>query len=116
MAVKRNTTADSSTRRRQPARTPEEQERIIVGKAIDLVEKQIDQGTVSAQVLSHYVKLAGEKERLEREKLRRENELLEAKVEALAEQKNSSAVYEEALRAMRSYQGLPDAEDDGYDD
>ena len=56
--------------------------------------------------------LGTEKTRLENEKLRTENKLLEAKIEALESQKQTQAIYEEALNAMRSYSGHGYEEDD----
>jgi hypothetical protein len=49
--------------------------------------------------------LATEKEALEREKLKNENELLLAKVKALESQERTEAMYQEALKAMSLYNG-----------
>lgn len=91
---------------RPPATTPEGRENQLIAAAIDLAEEQILSGKVSAQVLAHYVKLGSSRERLEQERLRRENALLEAKVTALEQAGTMQAMYEEALNAMRSYAGL----------
>lgn len=85
--------------------TPEGRENQLIAASIDLVERQIQDGTVSAQVLTHYVKLGSSRERLEQERLRHENELLQVKREALVEAKVSVELYQEALNAMRKYQG-----------
>ena len=55
------------------------------------------------------------KEKLEREKLKSENELLKAKTDNLASQKHVEELYENALRAMRSYGSGTIDEDDEYD-
>lgn len=104
-----------SPRRGRPASTPEGRERQLINLAVDLAEQQLREGSASAQVISHYLKLGSTRERLEQERLQRENELLVAKVEALASAERTEELYREALNAMRSYSGQPpiDSCDDG---
>lgn len=92
-------------RGRRPATTPEGRENQLVSMAIDLAEKQMMEGSASAQVISHYLKLGSTRERLEQERLSRENELLAAKVQQLASAKRIEELYETALNAMRTYSG-----------
>lgn len=96
---------------RPPARTPEARENQLIQKAVDLAEKQLSEGTASAQVITHYLKLGSTKERLEKEKLARENELLRAKTEALQSAKRIEELYANALDAMRAYGGTKEEED-----
>lgn len=91
--------------RRAPARSPDARENQLIAGAIDLAEKQIADGTASSQVITHYLKLGSSRERLEQERLARENQLLEAKAEAMASAKRVEELYETALNAMRSYAG-----------
>lgn len=95
----------STTPKRRPATTPEGRENQLISLAVDLAEKQIKEGTVSSQVLTHYLKLGSSREKLEQERLRRENHLLEAKAEAMASAKRVEELYGKALNAMRSYAG-----------
>src|ERR1041384_1429263 len=90
---------------RPPATTPERRENQLIAAAIDLAEKQLREGTASAAVVVHYLKLGSTRERLEQEKLREENKLLIAKADALAEAQNMAEVYRKALDAMRQYSG-----------
>lgn len=110
MAGRRRTTAEPPRTRRPPARTPEGRENQLIVMATDLAERQLQEGTASAQVISHYLKLGTTRERLEQEKIARENELLEAKVESLASAKRLEEVYGAALEAMKSYAGLSSGE------
>ena len=104
MATRRKT--EPPTRiRRPPATTPEGRENQMVEKAVDLAEKQLSEGTASAQVITHFLKLGSTRERLEQERLSQENDLLRAKVEAMASVKRVEELYETALNAMRSYAG-----------
>lgn len=103
-------------RGRQPAATPEGRENQLVALAVDLAERQLEDGSASAQVISHYLKLGSTREQLEQDRLRRENELLGARVEALQSAKKMEELYEEALRAMSSYAGRDDEGDGEYYD
>lgn len=101
---------------RHTARTEEHRESQLVSLAIDLAEKQISEGTASSQVITHYLKLGSSREKLEQERLRRENELLKTKVDALASGKRVEELYAAALDAMRTYSGKDVEIDDEYDE
>lgn len=108
MASRRKEAQDqpvSKTTKRRPATTPEGRENQLIALAVDLAEKQIKEGTVSSQVLTHYLKLGSSREKLEQERLRRENHLLAAKAEAMASAKRVEELYGKALNAMRTYAG-----------
>lgn len=95
-----------SKKRRPPAATPEARENQLISLAVDLAEQQLSDGTASAQVITHYLKLGTTRANLEKEKLERENELLRAKTESLQSQKHIEELYSNAIKAMRSYNGL----------
>jgi hypothetical protein len=107
---KGQTIGRTSTRKRAPALTTEARESELVSLAIDLAEKQLAEGTASSSVIVHYLKLGSTKERLEKEKLQKENELLKAKTEALQSAKRVEELYANALKAMKLYSG--DADND----
>lgn len=90
---------------RRPARTPEEREMQMISLAVDLAERQLEEGNASSQVITHYLKLASQREKLEREKIIEENKLLKAKTEAIKSQKTIEELYRNALEAMREYSG-----------
>lgn len=92
-------------RKRPPARTPQAREQQLVALAVDLAEKQIAAGTASAQVITHFLKLGSERDKLEREKLSRENALLKAKSDAIASQQRVEQLYVEAMTAFKHYHG-----------
>lgn len=89
-----------------PARSPEDREKQMINLAVNLAEKQLRDGTASAQVITHYLKLGTEREKLEREKLERENILLTAKTDAIRADSKDSHMYAEAIRAMMEYRGI----------
>ena len=114
MASRRVNLPEPPKSRRAPAQTPEQRENQLISLAVDLAEKQLREGTASAAVLNYYLKLGSSREKLEQERLSRENELLEAKAESLASAKRVEELYKSAMAAMRSYSGQEPS--DRYDD
>lgn len=98
-----------------PAMTPEDQEDQLISLAVDLAVKRLREGTASNQLVSEIIKLGTTKERLAKEKLQRENEMLRAKTEAIEASRRNGEMYAEALKAMREYAGVQAIEDD-YDE
>lgn len=106
----------AKTRRKPPAKDPKARENQLISAAVDLAEKQLLDGTASAQVIVHYLKLATTKSALENEKLKKENEFLEAKSDVLKSQQRVEAIYTEAIEAMRSYSGQNSDDEDFLED
>ena len=117
MVTRRINDPKAKTSRRPPATTPEARENQLIAHAVDLAERQLLDGTASAQVLTHYLKLGSSREKLEQERLGMEVSLLQVKTEAIASAKRVEELYGQALNAMRSYAGQEplDMQDD-YDD
>lgn len=99
---------------RRPAVTPEARENQLISLAVDLAEKQLREGTASSQVITHFLKLGTTRAELEKEKLQRENKLLEAKTKAAAANDEIKVLYDNAIKAMRNYAGYGDPEE--YED
>lgn len=94
-----------NTRVERPATTPEARENQLIARAVDLAEKQLMEGTASTQVIVHYLRLGSSKERIEKEILERQKELITAKTEALQSAKRVEELYAKALTAMKTYSG-----------
>lgn len=90
----------------RPAITPEARENQLIALAYDLVEQRMLDGTATSQETTHFLKLGSTKAKLEKEKLRKENLLLEAKKDALESSKKSEELFSKAIEAMRSYSGI----------
>lgn len=101
--------------KRRPATTPEGRENQLVSLSMDLAEKQLAEGTASAQVITHFLKLGSTREKLEQMRLEGENLLLAAKVEAIASSQRIEELYAQALGAMKLYSGSEEEEYDGDD-
>jgi hypothetical protein len=77
----------------------------MVALAVDLAETQLRDGTASAQVLSHYLKLGSSRENLEQSLMKENIELQKAKREAMASAERVEELYSTAINAMRAYAG-----------
>lgn len=91
--------------RRRPATSPEEREMQLANAAYDLAEEQIQSGTASSQVITHFLKMGSTRERLEQERMRHEVELMEVKKDQLTQQARIEELYVGAIEAMRGYSG-----------
>jgi hypothetical protein len=96
---------DDSPKRQPPATTPEARESQMIAFAVDLAEKQLLKGTASSQVITHFLKLGSTKERIEKEILMKQKELIQAKTDAIQSAKKVEELYANALNAMKSYSG-----------
>ena len=100
------------SRRRPPAKTIEARENQLIALAVDLAEQQLMNGKASSQVITHYLKLGSTKERLEKEILEKQKDLLQAKTDSIQSAKKVEELYKNALDAMRSYSGQEVLEDE----
>lgn len=89
----------------RPALSPETRENQLIALAVDLAEKQLREGTASSQVISHFLKLGSTVANLEKERLKNEVALMQAKTESIKTAKNIENLYKEAIDAMRTYGG-----------
>lgn len=121
MAKVKAPNTSSQRKAMRPALTPEARENQLISLAIDLVEQRLLDGTASSQETTHFLKLATNKAKLERERFELENELIRAKTQALKDQADMKVLYADAIAAMRRYSGhggdvYDDEESDDYDE
>lgn len=103
-------------KRGRPAMSPEARENQMITLAMDAAEQQLRDGTASSQVITHFLKLASSTERLEKRIKEQQANMLEAKTSQLKSMANQEEAYEKVIKAMRTYQGLDeeDEEEDEY--
>lgn len=89
----------------RPALTPEAREGQLTSLAMDLVEQRLRDGTASSQETTHFLKLASTKAKIEMERLKLENQLIEAKTKAIRDAEDSKELYEKAIKAIQNYAG-----------
>jgi hypothetical protein len=111
MAKVKTTSSSSPSTKLRPAITSEARENQVISLAYDLAAQQIMDGTASSQVITHFLKLGSEREKLERERLMEENKLLRAKTKAVESAEEIKTLYSEALKAMRNYSGQGDPDE-----
>jgi hypothetical protein len=100
----------NGSRRSRPATSPEMREMQLADAAYDLAEEQIQSGTASSQVITHFLKAGSMRERLEQQRMQHEIELMEVKKEQLTQQARIEELYVGAIEAMRGYSGLGSGE------
>ena len=83
----------------------------MISLAVDLAEQQMREGTASSQVITHYLKVGSTKEKIEKEILEKQKELIEAKTQNLQSANRIEELYSKALDAMKSYSGRGDQND-----
>lgn len=97
-----------------PAKTVEGRESQLIALAEDAAEKKLRNNTASSQLIVHYLKRGSKREKLEKDILEEQKKLLEAKTDSLKSAKRAEELYEEALNALKVYNGT--GEDDDYDE
>lgn len=90
-------------RQTRPATSPEARENQMINHAVNLAEKQLTEGSASSAVIVHYLKLATERERLERVLLEQNARLVDAKSKNMAKEQESEKIAKDAIEAMKSY-------------
>ncbi len=99
-------------RRSPPATTVEGRENQLVALAMDLAEKRMRAGTASAQEVTHFLKLGSINNRVEREILEKQKELITAKTDSLRSAKRIDELYADAIAAMKTYSGERNDDDE----
>lgn len=110
--VKTNNISKVPTDMMRPALTPEARENQLISLAVDVAEQKLRDGTASSQLIVHYLKLGSTKEKLEKEILEKQKELIEAKAENIKSMDKMEQMYADALQAFRGYSGQGDDDAD----
>lgn len=112
MAKVKSPSPSNSRKKMRPALTPEARENQLASLAYDLVEQRLIDGTASSQETTHFLKIASTKARIEKRILEKQEELINAKTEALKSAKRVEELYADAIKAMRRYSGHGDSDED----
>lgn len=88
-----------------PPRTEEEAEKRAIGLATKLALQQLEDGTASSQIITHFLKLGSLREQAELEKTMHELELLKAKKKSIESAEEQDKKYQEVIKAIASYSG-----------
>lgn len=93
----------SGSRKMRTPISAEARESQMISLAIDLAEQQLRDGTASSQVITHYLKLGSSKEKLERQILEKQKDLIGAKTKAYQSTEKIEQLYTDALEAFKRY-------------
>lgn len=107
----RRTTNDINTLHMPRPTTDEGYAKGISQAALDRIWDRIERNEASGQELIFAAKLGLPERERELELSDKQMKLVDAKVDALATAKNTEAMYQEAIKAMKSYNGISDDED-----
>lgn len=80
----------------------------MINAAMDLAERQFEDGSASPSVIVHYLKLGSSREKLEQDIMAEQRKLVVAKTSNIESQAKMETMYEDAIKAMRRYQGQRD--------
>lgn len=85
--------------------TDEEDLAFVENAAMKLAKQRIADGTASSQLITHFLKLASPREKLEQERIKSEIALNKQKIKAIEQEAELAAKYDAAIRAMQGYRG-----------
>ena len=108
--------ARTATKQKLPAPNPEIAEQRCIDASFSLALRQLEDGSASPSVITHFLKMGTEKTRLERENLEKETALLKTREHAIRSAEQTEKIYSDAVQAMKIYTGQMSDEDDEDDD
>jgi hypothetical protein len=118
--AKESKTTKKQTGNHRHAMSLENREQQMITLAVDLAEQQLREGTASSQLITHYLKLATTREKIEQETMIANKKLIQAKVENLQSASRVEELYAEAISAMKRYGGNTEStssdDEEDYDD
>ena len=95
-----------------PATTDEGVKAHCIALAFKAAEDQLQSGKASSQLITHFLKLATAEEELKLEQLRYQNELLQAKTNALNTAGQDASLYNDCIAALGGYAPTESEEDE----
>lgn len=94
-----------SVRSRRKALSPDAREDQLIALAMDTAEERMLNGTASSQEIVHFLRLGSSLAKLQKEEIRERIELDKSKVKAIESADEYKKLYEDAIKAMKSYGG-----------
>lgn len=116
MKASKTSNKSGEKRIRRRALSPEAREQQLISLAMDVAEEQMENGTASSQIITHYLKLGALKEKKELELVEAEIALKKARVESLQREERIEELFKSALDSFKVYSGQTvTAEDEGVE-
>ena len=98
-----------------PALSDEERDIQMGNLAYAAAEQRLRDGTASSSEIVYFLKLVSQKERLENEQLRKQNELLQARVADIESNRKSEELYAKVIDSLREYSGYSQSDNNEGD-
>lgn len=89
-----------------PALTQEGRDAQLIAMAYDLVEQRMRDGTATSQEVTHFLKLATERAKLQDRILEAQAELYRAKTDAIRSESHRDELYQQVIDSIRRYGGF----------
>lgn len=89
-----------------PASSDEERTLQMASLALDLAEQRLREGRASSAEILYFVKQGSEEARLERERMKEDVKLIQARVQDIERSKNTEELYSQAIAAFQEYKGI----------
>lgn len=105
MAKSRKEASRQSETRPQKALSMDARENQLINLAMNTAEERMRNGTASSQEIVHFLKLGSSLVQLQKKEIAQRVELDKAKIKAYESAEEYKKLYEDAIAAMRSYQG-----------
>lgn len=90
-----------------PPLNDEAHENKLISLAMKQAQKQLEDGTASSQIITHFLRLGSVRAQVELEKLELENRLIEEKIQAERSGQQLNEMFAEVLAALKSYTYSP---------
>lgn len=94
-----------------PPINDEASEKKLIALAMQQAQTQLEKGTASSQIVTHFLRLGSVRAQIELEELELKNKLLEEKILAEQSGQKVSEMVQEVLSALRSYVYVPPGAD-----
>lgn len=111
--MKRKVVSQPSLPEFPPAMSDEERDIQMGNLAYAAAEKRMRDGTASSSEIVYFLKQVSQQQRLENEQLRKQNELLQARIADIESNRKSEELYEKVIASLKEYSGYSSAENEG---
>ena len=108
MIARQANSGDDSSKKRAPARTPEQRNNQLIAMSYDAAEQMIASGKATSQLLTHFLKQGTREAELELAKKQQENLLLKARTDQIAASEDVRELYTQVIEAVTLYKGESD--------
>lgn len=105
MIARQANPGDDSSKKRAPARTPEQRNNQLIAMSYDAAEQMISSGKATSQLLTHFLKQGTVQAGLELAKLEQENLLLKARTDQIAASEDVRELYAQVINVVTEYKG-----------